>query len=492
MSRFYILGTDQSTQGTKGVLVDDKGRIIARAYRSHRQKVNRKGWVSHDPEEIWNNVLEVLKEVIQNAGVDHSLIKALAVTNQRETTVAWDRQTGKPCADAIVWQCARASELCEEIALQEGYAELVQEKTGITLSPFFPAAKMAWLLRNEPGVKDALAKEALAMGTVDAYLVYRLTGGTQFRTDYSNASRTQLLNLHTLVWDEEICRIFDIPMAVLPEVTDSDGDFGTTDLDGFLEQPIPIRAVMGDSHGALFGHHCLESGGIKATYGTGSSVMLNIGDTFRKSSHGLATSLAWRLHGRTSYVLEGNINYTGAVITWMKEDLGLIISPEETEECARAANPADTTYLVPAFSGLGAPWWKSEAKALICGMTRLTGKNEFVRAAVESIAYQIRDVVEAMREDTGINITKLCVDGGPVKNRYLMQFQSDITNAGISIPDAEELSVLGTVYAAGLGTGLYDKTVFDALTYTFYEPVMQQQERERRVNGWRDAVGRIS
>ena len=484
----YILGIDQSTQGTKAVLVDGTGRIAGRKDLPHDQIINEKGWVSHDPEQIWERAKAVLCSVIEHVGAKHGDIRALAITNQRETTVAWSRKTGKPLAHAIVWQCSRAAKLCGQISKQNaGWEEKIYERTGIKLSPYFPASKMAWLLQNEPAVAEAAKQGDLALGTIDAYLVYRLTGGKVFRTDYSNASRTQLFNLQTLSWDEEICSAFGIPVEALPQVTDSDGDYGETDLDGYLDAPIPIRGVLGDSHGALFGH----SGGIKATYGTGSSIMLNIGDTFVQSSHGLTTSLGWKVDGKVAYVLEGNINYSAAVISWLKNDVQLIDSPAETSRLSMEANPEDTTVLVPAFSGLGAPWWKNDARAMLYGMSRTTGKKEIVKAACESIAYQINAVVQAMREDTGLAIETLSVDGGATGNEFLMQFQSDITNAQIRIPDMQELSVLGPVYAAGLATGFYSEEVFQALSYTQFRPVMTAKERSRKLDNWNEAIGKL-
>ena len=488
----YLLGIDQSTQGTKAVLVDGSGRIAGRKDLPHDQIINGKGWVSHDPEQIWENAKAVLRSVIEHVGVPHGEIRALAITNQRETTLAWSRKTGKPLAHAIVWQCSRASELCAQIAKQHaGWEEKIYERTGIRLSPYFPASKMAWLLQNEPAVAEAAKNGDLAFGTIAAYLVYRLTGGKEFRTDYSNASRTQLFNLQTLSWDEEICSLFGIPVEALPEVTDSDGCYGETDLDGYLAAPVPIRGVLGDSHGALFGHNCRQSGGIKATYGTGSSIMLNIGDAFVRSSHGLTTSLGWKAGGKVAYVLEGNVNYSAAVISWLKNDVQLIGSPAETSRLSMEANPEDTTVLVPAFSGLGAPWWNNDARAMLCGMSRTTGKKEIVKAACESIAYQINAVVQAMREDTGLAIETLSVDGGATGNEFLMQFQSDLSAALIRIPDMQELSVLGPVYAAGLATGFYDERVFQALSYREYRPKMADEVRNRKLDSWNEAIEKL-
>ncbi len=492
MSKFYVLGVDQSTQGTKGVLVDDQGKIAGRCDLPHEQIINEKGWVSHNPSEIYANVLAVCRNVIEKTGIKKDQIVCMGITNQRETSAAWSKRTGEALANAIVWQCARATQLCEEIEKETGCAEEVYAQTGLKLSPYYPAAKMAWLIRHEPKVIEALDNHDLALGTMDSYLVFRLTGGREFRTDYSNASRYQLFNLKTLTWDEKIADLFGIPLECLPQVTDSDGDFGQTDLEGFLDKPIPICGVLGDSHGALFGHNCRKTGGIKTTYGTGSSIMMNIGEQFVSSTHGLSTSLAWKMNGKVNYVLEGNINYTGATISWLKNDLQLIMSAAETGILAKAANQEDTTYLVPAFTGLGAPWWKNNAKACVVGMGRTTGKAEFVKAGVESIAYQINDVIEAMRADTGLDITQICVDGGPTRNDYLMQFQSDMSRAVIKIPDAEELSVLGAAFTAGIAAGYYQPAkVYESIGYTYYEPEMEQDKREKKLAGWKDAVGML-
>ncbi len=483
----YILSVDQSTQGTKAMVFDDTGKMLSRADLPHRQIVNDRGWVEHDPEEIWSNTLRVIRSAVEKAGVDRNELAVMGISNQRETTVCWNRRTGKPVCNAIVWQCARGAEICSEIEAGGG-AETVRRKTGIPLSPYFPAAKLAWIFRHVDGAREAAARKELCAGTVDSFLVYRLTGGKRHQTDYSNASRTQLFNLADLRWDGELLELFGTDPSCMPEVTDSDGDFGETDLDGWLDEPIPIRGVLGDSHGALFGQGCLEPGMIKATYGTGSSVMMNIGEKPILSDTGVVTSLAWKIGGRVSYVLEGNINYSGAVITWLKDDVKLIDSPGETEALALAAHPADTSYLVPAFSGLGAPYWRSEAKAILCGMTRTTGKNEIVRAALNCIAYQITDIVKAMAASAGTSIAALRVDGGPTRNAYLMQFQSDMLDIPVSIPAAEELSGIGAAYAAGLSCGLLTPSVFGRLERKEYLPRMPEEERSRLYAGWQDAV----
>ena len=483
----YVLSVDQSTQGTKAMIFDGVGNMLARSDLPHRQIINEKGWVEHDPEEIWQNTLRVIQNVVEKAGIPKESLAVMGISNQRETSVCWNRKTGKPVYNAIVWQCARGAEICAEVEAR-GLAERVREKTGLPLSPYFPAAKLAWIFRHVDGAREAAARGELCVGTIDSWLVWRLTGGRRHQTDYSNASRTQLFNIKDLAWDKELLEIFGIDSSCMPTVTDSDGDFGETDLDGWLASPLRIRGVLGDSHGALFGQGCLQPGMIKATYGTGSSVMMNIGEKPIFSDTGVVTSLAWKIGGRVNYVLEGNINYTGAVITWLKDDVQLIRNPGETEAMALAANPADTTCLVPAFSGLGAPYWRSEAKALLCGMTRTTGKNEIVRAALNCIALQITDIVKAMAQGDSAPVRELRVDGGPTRNAYLMQFQSDLLNIPVRIPEAEELSGIGAAYAAGLSVGLYDRDVFDRLSRRAYTPSMSEADREKVLQNWRDAI----
>jgi len=479
----YIIGIDQSTQGTKAVVFDGEGKAVHRADVPHRQIVNEQGWVSHDPEEIYQNVIRAVKLAVEGAAVPKEQVAAVGISNQRETTLLWD-EDGRPLAHAVVWQCSRAGKIVER--LSESGAE-VYEKTGIPLSPYFPAAKMSWLMEHV--VPGSRAGAKLHFGTMDSWLLYRLTKEHVYRTDYSNASRTQLFNLRTLSWDAELCRLFGIPMETLPEVCDSGSCFGTTDFEGFLDREVPILSMLGDSHAALFGQGCHKSGMVKATYGTGSSVMMNIGETFVQSRNGLATSLAWGLGGRAAYVLEGNINYTGAVITWLKEDLGLIASPKETEVLARQANPADTCVMVPAFTGLSAPYWKGDAKALLCGMSRTTGRAEIVRAALDSIAFQVTDVLKAMEQDSGCRLQELRTDGGPAGNAYLMQMQSDLADVTVSAAGQEELSAIGAAYLAGLTAGIYRaETLFSRMEYRRYQPRMSEESREEKYGAWKKAV----
>jgi glycerol kinase len=452
--------------------------------------VDDKGWVEHDPVEIYQNTVQVVKNLVEKAKIQKSEIKVVGISNQRETAVVWDKATGKPVYNAVVWQCARGTSICEEIE-QKGVAKMIREHTGLPLSPYFSAAKIAWVLRNVEGALERADKGELCCGTIDSWLVYKLTNGREFRTDYSNASRTQMFNIGTLKWDEEVCGLFGIPTSCLANLTDSDGLYGETDFDGYLDTPIPIHSVLGDSHGALYGQGCLDKGMVKATYGTGSSIMMNIGDKPVYSDK-IVTSLAWSMGGKVNYVLEGNINYTGAVITWLKDDLGLIQTPTQTEELAFAANPLDTTYLVPAFSGLGAPYWDSEAKATFYGMTRTTKKAEMVKAGLESIAYQITDIIDDMREESGIDIAELRVDGGATKNTYLMQFQSDMAHIPVQVPPVEELSGIGVAYAAGIAAGIYSlEEVFGTTNRKTFAPRISKEERNRKYSGWKEAVGKV-
>lgn len=486
----YIIGIDQSTQGTKALLFNEEGALLHRADLQHEQIVNDKGWVSHDPMEIYRNTIKVVKNLVEEFKIDKNQIVGVGISNQRETSLAWDKETGEPINNAIVWQCSRATEVCERVE-RLGKAEFVRQKTGMNLSPYFPASKMAWLLENVEGAKEKAEAGKLCFGTIDSWLVYKLTKGVSYKTDYSNASRTQLFNIMELKWDEEVCELFGINPNNLAEVCDSNSNFGETDFEGFLSKSIPIHGVLGDSHGALFGQGCLERGMIKTTYGTGSSIMMNIGEEPVLSTHGVVTSLAWGMSGKVNYVLEGNINYTGAVITWLKDDLKLITSPKETEQAALEANSDDQLYLIPAFTGLGAPYWDSKATATITGITRTTGKAEIVRAGLECIAYQITDVVKAMSEDSGIVVEELRVDGGPTRNKYLMQFQSDMLNIAVQVPDAEELSGIGAAYAAGLALDVYDNTIFNKMKRDKFDSKMDNNLRNKKYQGWLTAVKSI-
>lgn len=484
MSGKTVLAIDQSTSGTKALLFDQEGTLLGRRDLPHEQKINSQGWVSHDPLEIYKNTIQATARLLEETGVDRESIGTLGISNQRETALIWDRDTGLPVADAVVWQCARAADTCQRLADRGG---AIRERTGLNLSPYFPAAKWAWLLENTPN----LTGKTLCAGTIDAWLVYKLTGGKVFATDYSNASRTQLFNLHTLSWDPEVCGWFGVDPAMLPQVRFSDGDFGQTDLEGLLPHPVPIRGVLGDSHGALFGQGCLTPGMVKATYGTGSSVMMQIGERPVFSKKGVVTSLAWAMDGKIQYVLEGNINYTGAVTKWVVDSLGLLSSSKEAGPVARSADPADTTYLVPAFTGLGAPYWDSDARAMFYGMGRTTGRAELVRAAEECIAYQIADVLELMEQEANVKVQELRVDGGPTKDAFLMQFQSDILDIPVAAPKREELSAMGAAFCAGIAVGVYSKEIFQTVCRSRFLPGMEAALRQKKKAGWKQAVNTL-
>lgn len=487
-----MLGIDQSTQGTKAVLFDSEGRLYHRFTKNHQQLINEQGWVSHDLTEIRQNVMLLAAKAQRLVASNGDEIVGVGLTNQRETAAAWSKQTGQPLAKSVVWQCSRATEICDAL-IADGVAKTVQAKTGMPLSPYFTAAKFDWLIQNEPAVTQALANDDLCLGTMDSWLIAQLTHGASFKTEPSNACRTQLLAIDKQTWDPELCQIFGVPATCLPAIVDSDALFGYTDFDGIFAKPLPIHGVLADSQAALFGQHCWEFSDVKATYGTGSSIMMNIGTKDIRSKNGLMTSIAWRLHGQTNYVLEGNVNYSGAVVKWLQDDLQLITNTAETSDLAQAANPDDQTYLIPAFSGLGAPYWNDKAQAVLWGMTRTTRKPEIVKAALNSIGFQINDVLQQMLKDIGSQQLKLKVDGGVTKNDYLMQFQADIIGAQLLLPNVEELSAFGAVNVAGRQLGCYSKlTCQQAINYTTYQPTMSAQRRQQGLTGWQRVMAIVN
>ena len=475
----YILSIDQSTQSTKALLFDQKGNIVKRVDKKHKQIINEQGYVSHDPIEIYKNTIAAVKELINTSNINNKEIKALGICNQRETTLIWDDE-GKPLADAVVWQCSRASEIVKRY---EEYKEEIYDITGLVLSPYFPASKMRWLIEN---VKP---KGKYYFGTMDTWLIYCLTNKISYKTEATNASRTQLFDIHTGNWSERLCNLFGIDLNSLPEVCDSNSCFGYTDFEGYLETKIPIYAVLGDSHAALYGQGCHKEGQVKTTLGTGSSIMMNIGHEYRKSSNGLTTSLAWKIDGVTEYVFEGNINYAGAVISWIQNDLGLIKDPNETITAINNSNAEDETVLVPAFSGLSAPYWNEDVRAMFYGMSRTTKKNELIKAAVESIAYQITDVLNAMAGDSGIALSEVKTDGGPSKNAYLMQFLSDMARTTVLVSAQEELSAIGVAYLAGITAGIYRKEeIFAQREYGIYRRKMEIDTWKKHMDRWYNAL----
>lgn len=483
MKKEYVLAIDQSTSGTKAMLFDRTGRMTMRVDLPHKQIVDERGWVEHDGEEIWRNTVQLVHTLMEKARVNAAQLAAVGISNQRETGILWEKG-GTPVANAVVWQCPRGAELCTALERQ-GAAQMVRSASGLRLSPYFTAAKLAWLLQNVPATQQALKENRLLAGTMDAYLLYRLTG--RHCTDYSNASRTQLFNIHTLSWDDALCKAFGVPHSILPQVCDSDADYGTTTFDGVLSVPVPVRSVMGDSHAALFAQGCTREGLGKATYGTGSSVMIHTGGR-AVDSEALVTSLAWSRAGKAEYVLEGNINYAGAVLGWLRDEMELVHEVREVQQLAESVADTGGVYLVPAFTGLGAPHWDTQARALLCGMTRTTAKAQIARAAEECIAYQVSDILFAARA-AGVLPQSLRADGGPTRDAFLMQFQADIAGIAVEASTLEELSGAGAAYMAGLAVGLYDEeTLSEARTSVRYAPQMEQNVAEGLYKGWQAAV----
>jgi glycerol kinase len=492
MKSEYILAVDQSTSGTKGVLFNKAGKLVGRCNAMHRQYYPKPGWVEHDAEEIFDNTLKTIKGVITDTGISPDEVIALAISNQRETALVWDKITGRPVYHAVVWQCGRAREICQTLE-QKGYGKMVKDKTGLVLSPYFSAAKLKWILDNVEGAREKADKGELLCGNMDAWLIWKLTGGKVHATDYSNASRTQLFNITDLDWDDELLEIFTIPRSMMPEIKSSDAIFGYTSCGGVLSKEIPITGVLGDSHAALFGQNCFEKGMAKTTYGTGSSIMMNIGDKNIRSKKGLVTSIAWGIDGKVEYVFEGNINFTGATIKWLVDDLQLISSSRESGEIASSISDNGGVYLVPAFTGLSAPYWDSNARAIITGMTMGTKKAHVVRAAEESIAYQIRDIIDIMVEEADINLKELRVDGGPTRDDFLMQFQADMLSCTVVRNKIEELSAAGAAYMAGMSVKLWaDKEEISSLRKIdrVFQNTAKDEKCKQLYDGWKAAVNR--
>ena len=492
MENRYILAIDQGTSATKAILFNQKGLIVHRCNRVHQQYYPNPGWVEHDPEEIYENTLKAIHDLLYGSKIPGQQIMALAITNQRETALVWDKQTGKPVYNAIVWQCNRGSSLCNRLS-EQGYEKIVKEKTGLVLSPYFSAAKIKWILDNVEGSRQKAKEGKLLFGTIDSWLVWKLTQGKKHVTDYSNASRTQLFNIKNLKWDEELLQIFTIPKTMTPKVKYSDEIFGYTTINGILEKEIPIAGIMGDSHAALFGQNCFEKGMAKATYGTGSSVMMNIGKNILQSKSGLVTSIAWGMDNHIEYVFEGNINCTGATIKWLVEDLELIPNSKISGKIAASIDSNGGVYFVPAFVGLSAPYWDSESKASITGISRGTKKAHIVRAAEESIAYQIRDILDLMVAESVIKLKELRVDGGATRDNFLMQFQANILNIAVVRNEIEELSAIGSVFMSGLTIGFWNsKEEIKALRApdVIFNGKMDNRKRDKLYKDWKEAVRR--
>jgi glycerol kinase len=488
-----ILAIDQSTSATKAVLFDARGKVLDKAARAHRQIYPQPGWVEHDAEEIWNNVLAVIGEIVKRNRKKISRLAGLSIANQRETVVVFDRKTGKPLHNAIVWQCRRGTTICEKLK-HGGQGEMIRRKTGLMVDTYFSASKLKWLAAARPDIARKFKNGEAVVGTIDTYLIHRLTQGKVHATDATNASRTMLYDIGKLRWDETLCRLFHVPVRALPEVRECAAHYGETNAGGRLPKQIPIVGVMGDSQASLFAQRCYRTGSAKATFGTGTSVLLNIGGTPRISKRGAVTALAWVVHGRPTYAFEGIINFSAATIEWVKNQLGLIQSAGEVEKIATRIADNGGVYLVPAFAGLSAPWWAPEARAAIIGMTGYTRREHIVRAAQEAIAYQIRDVLDMMRADSKIDLHSLHADGGPTRNGFIMQFTSDITRVELKVSDVPESSAWGAAMQGLLGLGIYkslDELAKLPRAQKNFHPRMKPAQAKRFHDGWLAAVKRV-
>jgi len=487
-----ILAIDQGTTSTRAMLFDREGQPVAQAQRELVQHFPESGWVEHDPEDIWRDTLSVVRDALTAAGLTPDAVAAIGITNQRETTVLWDRGTGNPIHRAIVWQDRRTAGLCDRLN-REGHADLVRRRTGLLIDSYFSATKIAWILDNMPGARDRAQRGELAFGTIDCFLLWRLTGGRIHATDVTNAARTMIYDIHRQSWDQDLLDLFDIPQAILPEVRDNDAEFGKT-ADDVLGVAVPVRGMAGDQQAATVGQACFAEGMMKSTYGTGCFALMNTGRLAVESANRLLTTIAYRLGGETTYALEGSIFIAGAAVQWLRDGLKLIASAAETEVLARAADPAQKVYLVPAFTGLGAPYWDSHARGAIFGLTRATGPAEIARAALEAVCYQTRDLLHAMEADGVEHLETLRVDGGMVANDWLLQTLADTLGVAVERPTVTETTALGAAYLAGLRNGFFDG--LDGISGQWrssgrFVPRIDDAERDARYAGWRDAVGRV-
>ena len=487
----HVISVDQSTQSTKALLFAEDGTLLGMSSVLHPQIYPKEGWVEHDPELLYANTVKVIRDVIkadEGCKVEYSL----ALTNQRETVIVWNRNTGKPVANAVVWQCMRGKDICDSLKAK-GCDALVQERSGLLIDPYFSASGAKWILDNIDGARAAAERGDLLMGTVECWLIWKLTGGKVHATDYTNASRTLLFNVHTLRWDDDLLSLFTIPRSMMADPRPCDAFYGETTVEGTFDVPIPIAGVLGDSHGALAGQMCFGAGLGKATYGTGSSVMVNIGEVCAAPPKGLVTSVGFAALGKVFYAFEGNIHCTGATVTWLKDRLHLIGGAGEIETFATAVPDNGGVYFIPAFAGLGAPWWHPEVKAQICGLTLGSSKEHVCRAALESIGYQVADLVGAMTGSAGIGLKEIRVDGGPTKNAFLMQFQSDLLQVPVVRSEVEDASAFGAFVMNGFARGKWTSFGQASAVWSGETPVLPRpyQSVERAYEGWKAAVGQL-
>ena len=487
----YIMALDQGTTSSRAIIFNHNGTIVSTASKEFRQIYPKPGWVEHDPTEIWSSQIEVAKGALNKARLEATDMAAIGITNQRETTIIWNKDSGKPVYNAIVWQCRRTASMCDQLK-KKGLAEIIQKKTGLVIDAYFSGPKIKWILDNVKGVRERAKKGEVLFGTVDSWLIWNLTKGKAHIIDYSNASRTMIFNIHNLDWDREILEELNIPKAILPTPLPSSYIYGSTDKEIF-GMGIPISGDAGDQQAALFGQACYEPGMAKNTYGTGCFILMNTGEKIVPSKNGLLTTIAWGVNGKVEYALEGSIFIAGAVVQWLRDELGLIKNSKEIEKYALKVKDTNGVYLVPAFVGLGAPYWDMYARGTIIGLTRGAKKEHILRAAEESIAYQSRDVLEVIQKDSGINLKKLKVDGGAVRDNFLMQFQADILGVPVVRPQVIETTALGAAYLAGLAIGFWkDK---DEISQKWkvdrdFSPNMDEKIKERLYKGWKKAVSR--
>ena len=492
MIKKYIMALDQGTTSSRAILFDKRGNIVATSQKEFTQFYPQAGWVEHNPMEIWGSQSGVMREVLETNYIRPAEVTAIGITNQRETTIVWEKSTGKPVYNAIVWQCRRTSEICDELK-EKGYDKLIKDKTGLILDAYFSATKIKWILDNVEGAREKAENGELLFGTVDTWLIWNLTRGKVHVTDYSNAARTMLYNIKELKWDDEILEILEIPKCMLPEVKPSSCVYGHTD-DGMLSgAQIPIAGCAGDQQAALFGQTCFEEGSAKNTYGTGCFMLMNTGEKMVESKNGLLTTIAWGVDGKVEYALEGSIFIGGASIQWLRDELRILYDAGQSEFYANSVKDTNGVYVVPAFAGLGAPYWDMYARGCVMGLTRGANRAHLVRATLESIAYQVKDVLNAMQEDSGLKLNGLKVDGGASANNFLMQFQSDILGANINRPRVVETTALGAAYLAGLAVGFYkDKEEIKSswIIDKEFTPNMSESKRNVLYKGWKKAVSR--
>ncbi len=496
MEKKYVIALDQGTTSSRAIVFDKEGRSVGVAQKEFTQIYPEAGWVEHDPFEIWSSQSSVLAEVIAKTGITSDEIAAMGITNQRETTVVWDKNTGEPVYNAIVWQCRRTAGICDELKTRDGLEEYVRENTGLVVDAYFSGTKVKWILDNVPGAREKADNGDLLFGTVDTWIIWKLTNGKVHVTDYTNASRTMLYNIKELKWDEKMMEELGVPASMLPEVKNSSEVYGEANLGGVAGTGgyrIPISGIAGDQQAALFGQACFNPGEAKNTYGTGCFLLMNTGEKAIRSKNGLLTTIAIGLDGKVDYALEGSVFVGGASVQWLRDELKLINDAADTEYFAKKVEDSNGVYVVPAFVGLGSPYWDMYARGTIVGLTRGANRNHIIRATLESIAYQSRDLLDAMKEDSGIDLTALKVDGGAVNNNFLMQFQSDILGTDVLRPEVTETTALGAAYLAGLAVGFWkDKS---EITNSWkvnkkFESIMGEEERAKFYKGWKKAVSR--